>query len=704
MKKIFTNLLAVALVIATSFNTIAQDKCAVVGWATQGTGTTGGGSATPKVVSTYADFKSAVENSAVKVIHVSGTITFPAAGRISFQDQDNKSILGLPGSKLLSSDQTKAGSGIMYVKRCNNIIIKNLIFEGPGAYDTDGWDLIAFDECVNVWVDHCEFHDGVDGNLDIKNASDLMSITWCTFSYEKAPKAGGPGGSDDHRYSNLFGSSDGATGDAGKLRITMQYCWWGEGCRERMPRIRYGKVHMVNNYFSSSVANHGIRAAFKADVLAEGNYFISGYNSPIDEYNGDYTAILAKNNTNATNLTKNTAFTPPYTIDVANAADIVTPIKNCAGATLSSVTACSACSASNTNKYPTVSISSPTNIQQFTSVPATVTLSATAADADGTIASVAFYNGTTLLNTVNAFPYTYSWTNVAAGKYTITAKATDNKGAVTTSSAVSITVTNPNNVLPTVNLTSPSNNATYTALATVAIAATATDSDGSISGVSFYNGSTLLGTVNASPYTYSWTNVAAGTYTITAKATDNSGGVSTTSALTVVVNANTTVAPTLAKHGSGSSSQTIVLGQPIVDFNYTWTNATTVTVTGMPGGVTVDINTSTSTVSFTGTPAIAGTYDFTITTVGGSTNVTKSGTISVNTVTAIGDNNLESVSFHPNPVSSTLYLSNEVSWKIVNVIGHQVLSGNSKEISLSNLQEGIYFIMYKNEVHRFIKN
>src|SRR6185437_8740713 len=72
--------------------------------------------------------------------------------------------------------------------------------------------------------------------------------------------------------------------------------------------------------------------------------------------------------------------------------------------------------------------------------PASVTITASASETGGTISNVQFFNGTTLLGTSTTSPYSYSWTNVAAGTYSITAKATDNGGAVTTSAAVNITV------------------------------------------------------------------------------------------------------------------------------------------------------------------------------------------------------------------------------------------------------------------------
>ena len=79
--------------------------------------------------------------------------------------------------------------------------------------------------------------------------------------------------------------------------------------------------------------------------------------------------------------------------------------------------------------------------------------------------------------------------------------------------------------------------ASYYAPATVKLAATATDSDGSVTKVDFYQGSSLIGTATAAPYAFTWSNVAAGSYSLTAKATDNVGGTSTSAAVTILVNA-----------------------------------------------------------------------------------------------------------------------------------------------------------------------
>ena len=105
---------------------------------------------------------------------------------------------------------------------------------------------------------------------------------------------------------------------------------------------------------------------------------------------------------------------------------------------------------------------------------------------------------------------------------------------------VSLVTTNPNNQAPTVSLTSPSNGATANAPATITVSANASDADGSIAKVDFYNGSALLFSDNSAPYTYTWTNVAAGTYSIKAIATDDKGANKTSGTATITVNSVST--------------------------------------------------------------------------------------------------------------------------------------------------------------------
>jgi predicted phage tail protein len=78
-----------------------------------------------------------------------------------------------------------------------------------------------------------------------------------------------------------------------------------------------------------------------------------------------------------------------------------------------------------------------------------VDLTATASDTDGSVAKVEFYSGATLLGTDTSSPYSFTWSSVPAGTYSLTAVAYDNLGAKTTSAARSITVTGTATTPPT---------------------------------------------------------------------------------------------------------------------------------------------------------------------------------------------------------------------------------------------------------------
>lgn len=215
-----------------------------------GAAATGGGNIAPVTVSTYADLVAKLKLTTPQIILISGTISCTYTSLLL----TDKTIIGLPGAKLVNLDQTANGSGILNIKPgSNNIIIRNVIFEGPGAYDVDGHDNLT-SEATNIWVDHCEFQDGMDGNFDNKGAADNVTISWCKFTYLKTPKAGGSGGADDHRFSDLVGSSKSDAPADGHYSITFKNCYWAEGCKERMPRARNAELHILNCYYNTSVS------------------------------------------------------------------------------------------------------------------------------------------------------------------------------------------------------------------------------------------------------------------------------------------------------------------------------------------------------------------------------------------------------------------------------------------------------------------
>ncbi len=195
--------------------------------------------------------------------------------------------------------------------------------------------------------------------------------------------------------------------------------------------------------------------------------------------------------------------------------------------------------------------------------PTNVNISASAFDPDGTVASVAFYEGGNFLDVVTSTPpvfvtnqygvfpirqtgYSLTWSNVAPGAYTLTAIATDNDGSMATSAPVAITIVT--NLPPLVSLIEPEPGERFLAPANVRLTAIAKDADGSISNVEFFSGSQTLGVITNGVmvtnwegqvrtfYSLTWSNVVPGSYTLTAVATDNEGarGTSAMVAITVV--------------------------------------------------------------------------------------------------------------------------------------------------------------------------
>ncbi|KAI9008664.1 pectin lyase fold/virulence factor [Hyaloraphidium curvatum] len=170
----------------------------------------------------------------------------------------------VPSSTTIVGVTADAGfrNGGLLLRGVGDVVLRHLRLEGardhfPGWDPLDGpdgnWngeiDNLALKNASRVWIDHCTFSDGTpapddpreerfgrpvqhrDGLLDITEGSDLVTVSWCRFS--------------DHDKGVLVGDGDGTVGDAGKLRVTFHHNLW-DGIRQRAPRVRYGRVHLLN--------------------------------------------------------------------------------------------------------------------------------------------------------------------------------------------------------------------------------------------------------------------------------------------------------------------------------------------------------------------------------------------------------------------------------------------------------------------------
>ena len=300
----------------------------MTGFATQNGGTTGGKGKSEVTVDNVSDLKSYAK-AGNKIIYVKpGTYMGP------IEVGSNVTIYGYQGAIIA---QPTTGSA-MKLSGSKNVIIRNLVFKGIGAHDDDDEDCLQVNhESKNVWIDHVDIYDGHDGNLDITNASDYVTISWTKFSYTSA--------STGHQFSNLIGNSKTKTSDRGHLNVTIHHTWWADGVKERMPRVRFGKVHVANNLFDSKDASHCVRAAVEANIRIEKNVFI-GVKKDLDLYTSDGAITAAQmidnyeENVKTKQAGTGTAFTPSYSMGLtdvstqAKAYALRDSIKLYAGATL----------------------------------------------------------------------------------------------------------------------------------------------------------------------------------------------------------------------------------------------------------------------------------------------------------------------------------------------------------------------------------
>ena len=338
----------------------------MAGFATQNGGTTGGKGYSEVTVDNVNDLKSYAK-AGNKIIYVKpGTYMGPV------EVGSNVTIYGYQGAIIA---QPASGSA-MKLSGSKNVIIRNLKFKGVGAHDDDDEDCLQVNhESKNVWIDHVDVYDGHDGNLDITNASDYVTISWTKFSYTSA--------STGHQFSNLIGNSKTKTSDRGHLNVTIHHTWWADGVVERMPRVRFGKVHVANNLFDSKNASYCVRAAVEADIRIERNVFI-GVQKALDLYTSDGTITAAQmienyeENVKKSQSGTGTAFKPSYSMSLtdvstqAKAYALRDSIKLYAGATLpdpgKTQTVTPASSSSEVQSSSNVAVSSSSVAQSSSSV------------------------------------------------------------------------------------------------------------------------------------------------------------------------------------------------------------------------------------------------------------------------------------------------------------------------------------------------
>ena len=205
----------------------------------------------------------------------------------------NTSIIGMDNAKL---------KGVNLVLDSDNVIIRNIQFESPYDYfpswdPNDGpegnwnsqYDSISIKGGTHIWIDHSSFQDGPetvekyfgrkyehrDGLVDITNEADYITISYSTF--------------ENHNKTMLIGSSDSKISDEGKLHVTLHHNYF-HNVVQRLPRVRFGQVHVYNNYFASDTTNGEYAYAYALGVGK--NSQIYAENNVADIAGKDYTSFV----------------------------------------------------------------------------------------------------------------------------------------------------------------------------------------------------------------------------------------------------------------------------------------------------------------------------------------------------------------------------------------------------------------------------
>jgi pectate lyase/pectin methylesterase-like acyl-CoA thioesterase len=315
---------------------------ALEGFATMGQGATGGGLADPSDTARYKIIDSSTPNPAQTLqsyLQSPGPLIIELRvdidlGALNNQNRrplinpeliaSNLGVIRVASNKTLFSDRgATLRHGTLVVDGAQNIIIRNLKFRGlwewddatQGAYDLQGWDFIALTNGArNVWIDHCDFAKVYDGQVDIVQGSDLVTVSYCRFTGDLGAEAANQinhleslyqANPADPRISyyaslrnagqsvqqiitheipqdktSLVGNDDNAVAtDTGRLNVTYHHNAFTL-VRQRTPRMRFGNAHVYNIFLDDTLSapfpgtQTGVNSTINAAVLVENSEFL----------------------------------------------------------------------------------------------------------------------------------------------------------------------------------------------------------------------------------------------------------------------------------------------------------------------------------------------------------------------------------------------------------------------------------------------
>jgi hypothetical protein len=216
------------------------------------------------------------------------------------------------------------------------------------------------------------------------------------------------------------------------------------------------------------------------------------------------------------------------------------------------------------NQAPTVTLTSPADGSTL-ALGFPLTLTASAADPDGVVARVEFFANGQLLGEDVSAPFTLGWSPLMLGAHSLTAVATDDTGARTTSGDVLVNVAMPGSP-PSVSITSPSHGGVFVPGSSVTVHASASDPDGLVSQVEFFAGQASIGVDTSAPFSTSFVPTTS-VVELTARATDDTGRVATSQVVRIsqVPNGSPSVVITAPSNGATITQRTITVAANAAD-------------------------------------------------------------------------------------------------------------------------------------------
>ncbi|KAF0933318.1 hypothetical protein E2562_017944 [Oryza meyeriana var. granulata] len=188
------------------------------------------------------------------VFDVSGTIHLTTPVRVS----SYKTIDGRGQRVVLS------GKGLQ-LRECEHVIVCNLEVERCRGHDADAVQVKPGSR--HVWIDRCGLRDCADGLLDVTRGSTDVTVSRCRLSA--------------HDKAVLIGASSGHVEDRA-IRVTIHHCLF-DGTRQRHPRVRFGRVHLYDNY-TRNWGIYAVCASVESQIVSQCNIYEAGEKKKVFMY------------------------------------------------------------------------------------------------------------------------------------------------------------------------------------------------------------------------------------------------------------------------------------------------------------------------------------------------------------------------------------------------------------------------------------